>query len=56
MIEKALGDFHVEDLGLDFLQGSVSTSMNVSASGEYGLILSSRKLWLTRMGEALGYC
>ena len=39
VIEKALGDFHVEDLGLDFLQGSVSTSMNVSASESMDLSL-----------------
>ena len=32
VIERALGDFHVEDLGLDFLQGSVSTSMSASAT------------------------
>jgi curved DNA-binding protein CbpA len=31
-VEKALGDFHVEDLGLDFLQGSVSTSMSATVS------------------------
>ena len=31
-VEKALGDFHVKDLGLDFLQGSVSTSMSATVS------------------------
>ena len=31
-VEKALGDFHVTDLGLDFLQGSVSTSMSATVS------------------------
>ena len=44
VIEKALGDFHVEDLGLDFLQGSVSTSMNVSASESMDLYCQAQAM------------
>ena len=44
VVEKALGDFHVEDLGLDFLQGSVSTSMNVSASESMDLYCQAQAM------------
>jgi DnaJ homolog subfamily C member 11 len=42
LIQKALGDFHVEDIGLDFQSGNVSASVNCAISEETDVYLQAQ--------------